>query len=237
MNIRQIVHGSDTVAGRAFDASALFLIVFSVATLTIETLPNLPGFASNWLDISETVVTALFTIEYILRFVAASRKRNYIFSFYGVIDLIAILPFYISLGVDLRAIRIFRLFRIIRIFKITRYNQAMERFGKAIFYAKEEFVIFFVATAIVLYLSAVGIYYFERDAQPEAFRSILDGLWWAVVTLTTVGYGDVYPVTVGGKLFTFIVLMCGLGVIAVPAGLIAAALSKVRRDEDREKNE
>ena len=118
--------------------------------------------------------------------------------------------------------------------KLTRYSQAMERFAKAISYAREEIIIFFVATIIILYLASVGIYYFEHDAQPEAFRSIFDSMWWAVATLTTVGYGDVYPVTVGGKIFTFVILMCGLGVVAVPAGLISAALSKVRRDEHRE---
>ena len=113
----------------------------------------------------------------------------------------------------------------------------MERFKKALSYAKEEVVIFLIATVIILYLAAVGMYYFEHDAQPEAFQSIFDSLWWAVATLTTVGYGDVYPVTVGGKIFTFLILMCGLGVVAVPAGLIAAALSKVRRDEDSEGKE
>ena len=236
MNIRRIVNASDTVAGKAFDAAALFLIVFSIVSFTIETLPDLPQGVRNILEISETVVTVLFTIEYVLRIVASPRKRDYIFSFYGIIDLVAILPFYVSLGVDLRAVRAFRLFRIMRILKLARYNLAMNRFGKALSHAKEEIVIFFIATAVVLYLAAVGIYYFEHDVQPEAFRSVLDGLWWAVATLTTVGYGDVYPVTAGGKIFTFVILMCGLGIVAVPAGLISAALSKVRRDEDREKN-
>ena len=81
------------------------------------------------------------------------------------------------------------------------------------------------------------MYYFENEAQPNDFQSLFDSLWWAVATLTTVGYGDIYPITVGGKIFTFIILMCGLGIVAVPAGLIASALSKVRRDEDRHKDE
>lgn len=235
-SIRHVVNESDSVAGKTFDFVVLFLIVFSIITLTIDTLPNLPRIASDFIDISEIVITILFTIEYALRIVTAPRKRDYIFSFYGIVDLIAILPLYIALGVDLRAVRAFRLFRIVRIMKLTRYSRAMERFGKALSYAKQEVIIFFVATAIIIYLAAIGIYYFEHDAQPEAFRSIFDSLWWAVATLTTVGYGDVYPVTVGGKVFTFVILMCGLGIVAVPAGLVSAALSKVRRDEDRERN-
>ena len=237
MDIRKIVHESDTAAGKAFDFVVLFLVAFSIVTLTIDTLPNLPQSVSNALDVSELVITILFTIEYIVRIATSPRKRDYIFSFYGIVDLIAILPFYVSLGIDLRAVRAFRLFRLVRLLKLTRYSKAMERFAKAISYAKEEVVIFVFATSIVLYLAAVGIYSFEHDAQPEVFRSIFDSLWWAVATLTTVGYGDVYPITVGGKIFTFVILMCGLGIVAVPAGIISAALSKVRREEDRKKHD
>lgn len=110
----------------------------------------------------------------------------------------------------------------------------MNRFGKALALAREEAVLFLLVTGILLYLSAVGIYYFEHQAQPENFKSIPHSLWWAVATLTTVGYGDVYPITVGGKLFTFVMLMIGLGIVAVPAGLVASAMSQVRDDEKDE---
>jgi voltage-gated potassium channel len=110
----------------------------------------------------------------------------------------------------------------------------MARFGRALSLAKEEAIVLSVATSVLLYLSAMGIYFFEHEAQPENFRSLFDSLWWAIATLTTVGYGDVYPITVGGRLFTFVVLMCGLGIVAMPAGLVAAALLRIRHDEDRE---
>ena len=184
--------------------------------------------------IFETVTVVLFTIEYVLRIATAPKVRGYIFSFHGIIDLVAILPFYLSLGFDLRAARALRLFRIFRILKIARYNRAMARFGKAISEAKEEVMIFFFATLILLYLSAVGIYYFEHEAQPKIFSSIIHSLWWVLVTLTTVGYGDVVPLTLGGKLFTFVILICGLGVVAIPAGIVASALSKVVKNEERE---
>ena len=233
MTLREIVQESDTKPGRAFDFTVLFLIVFSIITLTVETLPDLPPMAQSVLRVSEVVVTVLFTIEYGLRVATSARKADYFFSFYGIIDLVAILPFYLSLGIDLRALRAVRLLRVFRLYKLTRYTRAMERFGKAIGHAREEAMIFLFATFILLYLSSVGIYYFEHDAQPDTFQSVFHSMWWAVATLTTVGYGDVYPVTLGGKVFTFVVLMCGLGVVAVPAGLVAAALTKVLDDEER----
>lgn len=235
MNIADIVQRSDTKPGRIFDWTVIGLILFSIVTLSIETLPGLPQPVRSILAISEILVMGLFTVEYCLRVATAPRKLNYIFSFYGIIDLLAIVPFYLSLGaVDAQTLRIVRLFRIIRILKLTRYSQAMNRFQKAITLAKEEIVLFSVATAILLYLAAFGIYHFEHATQPEAFPSVLHSLWWATATLTTVGYGDIYPVTAGGRLFTFVVLMCGLGIVAVPAGLVAAALSKIRQNEDRE---
>ena len=233
MSIKDIVQRSDTAPGRAFDYAIIFLIIFSLITFPIDTLPDLSPSVKRALGISEVVVTVLFTIEYCLRILTAPKKFGYIFSFYGIIDLIAILPFYLSLGVDLRSVRVFRLLRVLRLAKIVQYSAVMARFGKAIALSKGEFLVFFFTMVILLYISAVGIYYFEHNAQPEIFRSVFHSLWWAVTTLTTVGYGDAYPVTIGGKLFTFCILMCGMGIVAVPAGLIAAALSKVRQDEDR----
>ena len=155
------------------------------------------------------------------------------FSFETVPDLepstrkiLAILPFYLSLGVDLRSLRALRFLRLFRILKLMRYNKAIERFSRAISLAKEEVLLFLIVTLILIYFSAVGIYYFEHEVQPENFASIFDSLWWAIITLTTVGYGDVYPITVGGKVFTFFILMIGLGIVAIPTGIISSALTK-----------
>lgn len=235
MRIADVVQRSDTAAGRAFDWTVLGLIVVSIVILSVDTLPDLPANVRQTLHLSETVITLLFTVEYILRVTTAPRKLGYVLSFYGIVDLLAILPFYLAAaGVDLYILRIVRLFRVLRIVKLLRYNQALTRFGKALALAKEEIAVYSLATGMMLFISAAGIYYFEHQAQPEAFGSIFHCLWWAVVTLTTVGYGDVYPLTVGGKAFTFVVLMCGLGIVAVPAGLVSAALSQVRRDEEQE---
>jgi len=148
-----------------------------------------------------------------------------------LVDLLAILPFYLSTGLDLRGIRALRLMRLFRVLKLARYNRAMHRFAHAFFLAREELVLFFSATVLILYASAVGIYYFERDAQPEAFASVFHALWWSVETLTTVGYGDAFPVTVGGRIFTFFMVMCGLGIVGMPAGIMASALTRAAKEE------
>jgi len=132
----------------------------------------------------------------------------------------------------LRSVRAFRFLRLFRAFKIVRYSKAIRRFHRAFVIAKEELVLFVIVTLMLMYFSAVGIYYFENETQPEKFASVFHSLWWSVATLTTVGYGDIYPVTVGGRIFTFCVLLIGLGIVSVPAGLVASALSKARAMED-----
>ncbi len=232
--LRKIIEGSDTTAGRVFDLSIQCLIVISLVTFSIETLPDLSDTAQMWLRGIEVVTVSIFTLEYITRIVVAERKVEFVTSFFGVIDLLSILPFFISTGVDLRSIRVFRLLRLFRIFKLVRYSKAMRRFHHALLIAREELILYLFMTFILLYLAAVGIYFCENEAQPEVFSSVFHSLWWAVTTLTTVGYGDVYPVTTGGRIFTFGVLLVGLGVVSVPAGLVASALSKAREFEDNQ---
>ncbi len=233
--LKNLVDINDNISSRVFDISIQLLIILSVVTFSIETMPDLEPSTREYLYMFEVFSVGVFTVEYIVRVWTADKKLSYIFSFYGVIDLLAILPFYLSMVVDLRAVRAFRLFRLLRLFKLSKYSKTMDKFQKALYNAKEEFVIFFVLTIIMFYLASVGIYYFENEAQPEVFRSIFDSMWWAVSTLTTVGYGDVYPITVGGKIFTSITLLVGLCVIGVPAGIVASALSEVGNQEKETK--
>jgi voltage-gated potassium channel len=197
----------------------------SLVTFSVETLPNLKPETRYLLRIIEIFCVVIFTVEYILRIYVADSKPRFIFSFFGLIDLLAILPFYLSFGVDLRSLRALRFLRLFRVLKLVRYNKAMNHFVRAMSSAKEQIFLFIFITMILIYFAAVGIYYFENEAQPEHFSSIFDSLWWAIITLTTVGYGDVYPITVGGKVFTFIILMIGLGIVAVPTGIISSALT------------
>ncbi len=220
------------VESRRFSLAVQALIVLSLVAFSIETLPDLGNRAQSVLHWFEVFTVAVFTVEYALRVLAAERKAAYVFSLLGIVDLVAIAPFYLRLAVDLRAVRILRLFRLFRLFKLVRYTRAIQRFRRAFTDIREELILYVMATGFLLYLSSVGIYYFERDAQPEAFASVFHSLWWAVATFTTVGYGDIYPVTVGGKVFTFITLVLGLGIVAIPSGLLAASLTKTDRDRD-----
>jgi len=229
--IKQMVTNLDTKLGRKFAISIQILIILSLISFSLETLPNLSEEAKKGLRYFEVFCIVVFTIEYLLRLFFAPKKLTYIFSFYGLVDLLAILPFYISMGIDLRSVRVLRVFRLFRIFKLMRYNKALQRFRRATAEAKEEIVLFLLITIILLYLSAVGIYFFEHEAQPDKFTSVFHSLWWAISTLTTVGYGDVYPITMGGKIFTFCILIVGLGIVTVPAGIVASALSKTTKEE------
>jgi len=229
-----IIHellNSGTKRGRFFAFFIQFLIIVSLVLFSIGTLPDLSELTNNILYKIEIGIVVVFTVEYLLRVYTAKNKLKFIFSFFGIVDLFAILPFYLSTGLDLRSLRIFRLLRLITILKLFRYSKAIRRFHRALIIAKEELILFSCVAIILLYLSAVGIYYFEHSAQPEQFKSVFHSLWWAVVTLTTVGYGDIYPITAGGRVFTFGVLMVGLGIVAVPTGLISSALSQARNEE------
>jgi len=233
-DLRAIVQERDTEAGRVFDAIVQLLILISLVSFSIETLPDLSSETRRVLRTIEVVTVIVFTIEYLLRLLVAENRLRFVFSFFGLVDLVAILPFYISTGVDLRSIRVLRFIRVFRALKFARYSKAVRLYGRAFSMIKDELLLFFTVALLLFYVSAVGIYYFERDAQPEAFASVFHGMWWAVTSLTTVGYGDTYPVTVGGKIFTFVILMIGLGVVAVPTGLMASALSEARRTEDED---
>ena len=230
MNLQDIVLHNDTTAGKVFDFFTQGLIVLSVISPVVETI-QIPESVQQALQTFEIVCVSIFTLEYLLRVFATPRKIKFIFSFYGLIDLIAILPTLLATGVDLRSVRILRLLRLFRMFKLFRYGKAVDRFITAIRNIKEELVIFITLTIAVLFIASVGIYYCEHNAQPEVFASIPHSLWWAVATLTTVGYGDIYPITVGGKIFTFFILLIGLGIVAIPSGLLASALTSTKMEK------
>lgn len=202
------------------------MIIVSIVNFTILTLPNLSTKTQEIINGLEVFCVAVFTIEYLLRIYAAKSRVRFFFSFFGLVDLIAILPFYLALGMDLKSLRAIRLFRILRLFKFLRYGNTLEKMKKSFNIIKRKLFLFTLATLLLLYFSSIGIYYFENEAQPEVFTSLFDAMWWSVATLTTVGYGDVYPITNGGKIFASAIVFIGLGLVAIPTGLIASSLTK-----------
>lgn len=226
----------ETRVGRIFAISIQALILLSLVAFSLETLPALPQALRRYLGYFEVFTISVFTVEYILRIIAAERPWRFVFSFFGLVDLFAILPFYLTTSLDLRAIRGFRFLRLFRIFKLARYSEAVQRYHRAFTLSREELGLFGVTSLVVVFLSATGIYYFENPGQPEVFSSVFHSLWWAVITLTTVGYGDMVPLTAGGRILTFVILIAGIGVITVPTAILSGALSRAHaEDEARER--
>ena len=232
--LRKIIDKTDTQLGLMFDLTVQATIVISLIAVSIETLPSLSVPVMAAIGIIEVVVVCLFTLEYFLRLLVAPKKSDFILSFWGIIDLLAILPYYLlfigfGVGFDLIVLRAFRLLRIIRIFKLARYSRSIARLGLALKIAKDDLLLALIGASIMLFVASFGIYQFENSAQPEIFTSVFDSLWWALSTLTTVGYGDIYPITLGGKIFTGAILMIGLGVVALPAAIISSSLTEAKK--------
>ncbi len=226
--IKNMINNYESKPGRYFDGFIQFLILSSLFTFSISTIPNLNTKTIAILYKIEVFIISIFTIEYFLRLMFSNMKIKYIFSFFGIIDLLAIIPFYLSFGVDLRSLRVIRLIRLVKLF---RFNNSLLLLKKAFLKVKSEMILFIFITGILLYISAVGIYFCENSAQPEKFKSVFHCLWWSITTLTTVGYGDMFPITLGGKIFTSLVSLTGIGIVAIPTGLLASSLSSITKDK------
>jgi voltage-gated potassium channel len=222
--IPQILDGTHPTASRAVALAHQALIILAGIALSIETVEGLPAWATAALNRFEVTVLVVFLAEYVTRLVCADRPLRYVLSFWGIVDLLAWLPLVFLLESQLATIRILRLLRLVRLFKLLHANRALTRLELALRSIRGELAVFAFLAMIILYIAAVGIYIFEHEAQPDNFSSIPMSLWWAVVSFTTVGYGDIYPITAAGRIFTACLLFVGLGVIAVPTALISSAL-------------
>lgn len=238
--VHEILDGNrpgDT-AGNIFSLSITVLIFLNVIAVILETEKSLSGSYEAYFDAFETFSIVVFTIEYVLRlwtctldsrYGGAVRGRmKYVTTPLAIIDLLSVLPFYIPMIIplDLRFLRALRLMRVFSIFKLGRYNSALRTIGNVLRREKEELLITLYAVIIFLVISSSIVYYFEDAARNPAFRSIPAALWWGVVTLTTVGYGDVYPVTPVGKFLASIIALMGIGVFALPAGILASGFAE-----------
>lgn len=220
--VHEVLEGRHPKIGRIAVAAVVALILLSAVLVAVETMEGMRG--RRWLLAAQVAVAVLFAAEYLLRLWSAPHRLRYATSFWGVVDFLAAVPALLLLLPDLQTVRALRLLRLLRLLKLARYSRALDRIGRAFAATRDELAIVLFVAMLMIYLAAVGIHHFEHEAQPGDFGSIPQSLWWAVATLTTVGYGDTYPITVGGRIFTGLVLMVGLCVVAVPAGLVASAL-------------
>lgn len=209
-----------------FEKSIQVLILISILNFSVQTLPNLSIQLIKVLNIVELFFILIFSLEFLLRFFTSSKHFRFIFSFFGLIGPIAILPFYISMGIDLQSLRAIRLFHLLRLLKFLRYQDTLAKLKQSFDDFKRELFLFSFAILLLIYFSSVGIYYFENEAQPEAFSSIFSTMWWSVATLSTVCYGYIYLITALGKMFSTFIVFIGLGLVAIPTGIVASSFTK-----------
>lgn len=205
------------------------LIVLNTLMVMLESVEAMHrNFAEyfHWFEIASVVI---FTIEYIWRIWAAKKKSQFIFSFFGLVDLIAILPFYLPMLIkmDLRFVRILRLTRIFRIFKVARYAKSLQLVGLVLKEKKESLVLTLFLTFIMLLVASSFMYEAEHRIQPDKFTDIFSSFWWAVATLTTIGYGDIYPMTTIGRFLSGIIALLGIGLVALPTGIIGSGFIEI----------
>jgi len=233
----EILHvASDTdAAARAVNVFIMALIIVSVVSVVLETVKPIASAHTLFFKTVEAVTVAVFTVEYVLRLWTAPMDPRFAGALLGrvrfaltplaLVDLAAVAPFYIPMVfvLDLRFLRAVRLFRLFRLFKLGRYSRSLQTFGRVMADKKEDMVVTLFIVFLLIILTSSVMYFVESAAQPDKFSSIPAAMWWAVVTLTTVGYGDIYPITPVGKLLGTVVAILGIGVFALPTGILGSA--------------
>ncbi len=226
--LHEIIYEADTGLGKWFDIILIIAIIISILLVMLESVESIDAEYHDFLLTSEWIITVLFTLEYIARIVSIKRAKKYIFSFYGIIDFLATIPMYLSLFlVDahaLLALRALRLLRVFRILKLTRYLGARKTLINALRNSKLKIAVFLFSVIVLTIILGTIMYMIEG---PEnGFNNIPHSMYWAIVTLTTVGYGDISPSTPIGQFIASIVMILGYGILAVPTGIVSAELAK-----------
>lgn len=232
--LHEVIFEADTRAGKAFDIGLIIAILLSVAVVVLSTLPSADEEPlRTWFYTLEWVFTGLFTIEYVLRLVIVRRPWKYATSFFGVIDLLSILPAFLGLiipgGERLLVVRTLRLLRIFRVFKLARYLSEATALREAFYVSRHKIAVFLATVLIVILIASAMMHVVESEAGNEAFDSIPEAMYWAIITMTTVGYGDITPVTVVGKITTAMLVLVGYSMIIVPTGILSAEISDTRK--------
>ena len=227
--VHEIIYEADTPAGKLFDVLLLVVILISILLVMLESVESIEAEYASVLNTSEWIITILFSLEYILRIITVKKPKVYIFSFYGIIDLLSTIPKYISLFFlgthSLIALRALRLMRVFRILKLTRFIGESANFKKALKRSRAKIAVF-LSFVIVLCVILGTVMYLVESEQDSGFSSIPRSVYWAVVTLTTVGYGDIAPITALGQFIASLIMILGYGIIAIPTGIVTSEMTK-----------
>jgi voltage-gated potassium channel len=251
MSLKQRVYyliepGDDS--GRFIDAFILVLIFLNIVALMLETVESIYQATPKAFEVFEISSLVVFTVEYLLRLWTCTvlprythpvtGRLRFFFTPLALIDMLAVLPFFLGiLGIDLRYVRAVRLLRFARIFKLTRYSRSLRLLGRVFIASRAELASTFFILMVLLLLASSSIYLAEREAQPEVFSSIPAAMWWGIVTLTTVGYGDAFPITGVGQLVAAVIAILGIGMFALPTGILGANFVEQLQKERQEKEE
>ncbi len=228
-----VIFEADTPAGKYFDISLLVIIFFSIIAVMLESVKSFDTHYHFELKVIEWIITLIFTTEYLLRIIIVRKPFAYIFSFFGIIDFLSVIPTYIGLLVSgahgLIIIRALRLLRVFRIFKLSRYLNASKVIVTALKASRTKISVFLYAVVMVVIIIGTIMYFVEGEA--SGFTSIPMSIYWAIVTLTTVGYGDIAPITTLGRFIAGFVMILGYAIIAVPTGIVSAEIYAVQKTE------
>jgi len=233
--IHEIIFEADTFYGKLFDIVLLITIVSSVVAVMLESIDSIHQQYGDILRIFEWIVTILFTIEYFLRIYAVNKPLKYIFSFMGIIDLLAIIPTYLIFIFPaahfFTVVRSIRLIRVFRVFKLSHYLRGAHTMQIALRSSRPKIIVFLFFVMILVIVLGTLMYIIEGSADTKGFDNIPNSIYWAIVTLTTVGYGDVFPATAFGKVVASFIMILGYGIIAVPTGIVTAEFSRKKREK------
>ena len=236
--LHEIIYEADTPMGKLFDIILFIIIIFSVLLIMLESVKSIDARYHRILLTLEWVVTIFFTIEYIARIICIKKPKSYIFSFYGIIDFLSTIPLYLSyifVGSQVfLAVRAFRLLRVFRILKLVQFLGEASQLNRALKASRAKITVFLFAVLIASVMLGTLMYIVEGDE--AGFTSIPTSIYWTIVTLTTVGYGDIAPITPQGQLIATIIMLLGYGIIAVPTGIVTAEFGKSSKNEVENKN-
>ena len=230
--LHEIIYEADTPAGKFFDLSLLVVILLSIVLVMLESIEPIGTKYALIFNILEWIITVLFSLEYIARIVCVKKPRAYIFSFYGIVDFLSTVPKYITLFVvgtnSLLALRALRLLRVFRILKLTRFIGESTNFGRALKRSKIKIAVFLSFVLVLCIILGTVMYLVEGDKN-SGFTSIPRSVYWAIVTLTTVGYGDIAPISALGQFIASLIMILGYGIIAIPTGIVTSEMSRKER--------